>query len=311
MKKQKYNLTLILFSILTLCFSCSEVIEENLEKESIQIIRPQDNLITTYSTQTFEWGKVEGADQYNIQIVNGSFSQINYFVLDSSITATSFVYNLSPGSYQWRVQGVNSVSNTAYASRSIQIDSTADLSGSKVLLVMPEDNFLTKDTSLTFNWQKLYNADEYIFQLRKGDFSGIVVYSDTLSSTSVSLSSPSLEEGEFSWGVKALNQTSSTSFSTYSFSIDLTAPASPGIINTDTIQNNPFTLNWNRVANDVDFDSLYIYSNKGLTNIVVDTIANESYTDSLTAGIYYWQVKSIDHAGNIGAFSAAQKIETR
>ena len=70
---------------------------------------------------------------------------------------------------------INNGSETEYSVRSLKIDSTLDLSTQIVSLISPIDNYSTLDTSITFKWSALYNANEYHFQLLDYSSSSILL----------------------------------------------------------------------------------------------------------------------------------------
>ncbi|NBG64758.1 fibronectin type III domain-containing protein [Acidiluteibacter ferrifornacis] len=306
--KRKYLFYLLVVLALGAFVSCDEFIEEDLEGKVVILTNPNDSLVTTYSTQVFNWDEIDGADWYNLQIVSKSFSQLDYYVLDTIVETNQFLFNLTPGVYQWRVRGENSGYVTPYSTRTIQIDSTSDLNGVTVILLTPSKLY-SNNGSIGYRWQSIYNADQYVFEIRNENEFGTLVYMDTLTGTEVAEGAIVLNEGNYSWGVKAINSNSSTNYTYKALIVDTTAPRAPGIVNVDSLQGNNYTIQWNRTSNDVAVDSLYLYSNQSLTNIVLNKeLLNPNYSDSLVDGTYYWKVKSIDKAENIGLFSKLNKL---
>ena len=293
---------------LSLTCACSDVFEEDLENDYVDLVYPVDNLVTEFSTQTFSWNSVDGADRYHIQIVNGNFISPNYFVLDSFLESISITYNLFPGTFQRRVRCENSVSESPYSIRSIRIDSSSDLSGTSINLLNPKNGLITNDSQFTFNWADVYNAEDYIFQIRQNDFTGPILFTDTIKETSYTLGS-TLNEGIYGWGVKAINNSSASLFNSHTFTVDLSPPNVPGVTTRDSTQSNPFTLEWVHNSSDVNYDSLVIFTDLFLTNKIKSEQANLIYSDTLPVGIYYWQVKSIDFAGNQSSFSTRRRLE--
>ena len=311
--KKISNILLFTLGILSiiLTLSCVDIFEEDLEKETLTLVSPANGTVTTFSTQTFIWNKVDGADFYRLQIVNESFLQLNYFALDTNLSGNQFIYNLNPDKYEWRVTALNSAYETTSAIRTIEIDSTSDLIGQSILLSSPMNNAITNDSNLGFSWEPLYNANNYVFQLRENDFTGVLVYQDTLSATDVLKGSVILEEGDYGWGVKAINATSSTNYASRIVSTDYTPPSAPGIVTQDTSVQGGFTLRWNQISNDVNYDKIYFYDNQLLTNKVKEVEGSSPYSDSLPPKTYYWRVISVDKAGNSSDFSTSRRLEVR
>lgn len=122
-----------------------------------------------------------------------------------------------------------------------------------------------------------------------------------------------IPEGHFSWGVRGESILSNTVYSVFSFTTDYTVPGAPTLIapaNTSNVMS-PVLFSWNRASDSGTqlSDSLYIYSDLALQNIVYSgSESTTSHTEELTAGVYYWRVKTFDMAGNIGSFSTTRTV---
>ena len=81
----------------------------------------------------------------------------------------------------------------------------------------------------------------------------------------------------------------------------LSAPKDEAIL-IDTL----VSFEWSRevLQGSEEKDSISIYRDITLTDLVVEEIATPPFSQSLTEGTYYWQVKSFDEAGNIGTASS-------
>jgi hypothetical protein len=147
----------IMFGISLCCImGCSDVFETNIEKSTINVLAPPDNIHSTLVTQTFWWDNVSGASKYNLQIVSPRFDYIERFVLDTNITTDKFQITLNPGVYEWRICGFNSGYATPYSIRTLFIDSTVDLTLQQVILVSPASNKATNESHIKFKWGKIY-----------------------------------------------------------------------------------------------------------------------------------------------------------
>jgi len=132
---------------------------------------------------------------------------------------------------------------------------------------------------------------------------------DILSSTQLSLTD--LPEGILTWSVSATNGASNSLSTTRTLIIDHTAPIAPTLTspaNNFTLSSNAFVpFSWSRESPTVSeiTDQIVVYSDT--SNLTVEfqlPISGTSYThDSLAAGNYWWQVQSIDAAGNQSAWS--------
>lgn len=315
-----------LIAILLTCFtvSCNDFFEKDISEEVVDLIIPTNNDTSSTNNVHFKWNELAGASFYNLQIVKPSFTNINEFVLDSNINGDEFYYVLSPGNYQFKIRGENSAYQSLYTGPyTLVVDSVSDLTNQVVPLLSPVDLIYSNASNFTFSWQSVYSAVTYEFQLRAGaDFgsSGTILHSapgiyGTAYSTPAGLFPT---EGSYAWGVKAVNQTSSSAFSDGTIYIDLTAPNSPlsvspnhGASFADTV-----VLKWSVGADPGTINSpvsryIQIASDTLFTNVLqtytisVDTLQHV-FTNS---GTYWWRVYTLDQAGNICTnYSAHRKI---
>jgi hypothetical protein len=317
-KKNYYNYKIIAAAVLvlSLCRGCSDIFEDNIEKDKVVLIAPTDNVVSKISTQKFLWQKVEGATRYNFQIVSVRFDSIVDFILDADTSATTITVNLYPGQFQWRVKAYNSGYETPYTTFSLRIDSSIDLSRNTVNYTNPLNGKFLKDTFINFAWDKMYNAEYFVFQIRKDNKSGSVIETDTIADNSLNVG---LAEGTYYWMVNAFNATSSTNNTTsWSLVVDKTPPASPALsqpsdsvlLTSDTV-----TFSWTRAdkSASINCDSLYIFKTNSIyTNGALYAqlaSANQTYDAVVTDnGFYTWYVKTADKAGNISEASESRKF---
>ncbi|MCB0401208.1 MAG: hypothetical protein KDD41_03935 [Flavobacteriales bacterium] len=293
---------------------CDDFIEKDIESEQILLLAPANNLTTTQLTHTFWWDLLKGAELYNMQIVEGTFSSVTNFVLDTTISKNKFDYTLYPGSFQWRVKGINNGSETYYSTFTLTIDSSLDISNQQVILSSPADNSITNNDNLSFSWNALLNADDYLIEIHEGSWTGNLVFGPQLvTSTGYSTTLP---EGVLVWGVQARNSTSNTStaFSTRTLTIDTTSPEIVTLVSpadNATLNDVYNTYSWTQGNNTGTAltEDIFFYSDAGATALVKTATASAtSYQDSLGTGTYYWRVQSTDAAGNTGPMSIIRKV---
>ncbi|MBN2789147.1 MAG: hypothetical protein JXR69_03055, partial [Candidatus Delongbacteria bacterium] len=87
----------------------------DLSDRSIVLLAPKDSLVTVETSHTFWWEKLEGAEEYNFQLVTPSFESIESLIEDTTLTDNQIKLTIPPGTYQWRVKGLNSISQTGYS----------------------------------------------------------------------------------------------------------------------------------------------------------------------------------------------------
>ncbi len=291
----------IYFSLLFLMFfSCEEVLfEEDLSDKTIVLIAPADSTTVRNTSVTFSWEEVDQATEYRLQIAQPGFENAAQIVLDSAVTATTFSTTLVRNEYEWRVRAQNSGTATPYATASFTVVESEDFSARQVLLVTPENNAITNETSSELQWQSVSDATLYRVQLL--DSSNEIIQEEITTETSVSLTFP---EGVTRWQVRAENNTQSTLYTTRTLTVDSERPNQPvptAPVNDATQTETTVTFSWTReaVAGTAELDSIYIYSDVGLTQLVTKDEVTSPSDITLEAGTaYYWFLKAFDEAGN-------------
>lgn len=300
-------LTLVLISV-----SCTEWEEPQIDKEVIEILTPRDSLVTSVVTQLFFWSEVSDAIDYELQIVSPSFQQIDRFVLDTILTSNKFQFTLVPGDYEWSVRAFNNSSATPYTVHRLFIDSTIDLTTQTLQLISPSDFDTTNVLNKTFNWQNLYNADNYNFELWQPDETGQLVHQRTVFTDTLKYNLSA--EGAYLWKVRAQNQLTNTVFSSRTFLIDTTAPNTPSLLEPDTnavVSDNLIDFRWSRGstnAGSVITDTLFLATDGNFINLThtIPTRSTLFVLDTLSPGQYYWRVRSADAAGNSSSYSTTR-----
>lgn len=95
-----------------------------------------------------------------------------------------------------------------------------DISNDAVNLVAPTDNATLNLTTLTLSWDPIEDAESYQVQIAQPNFSDILqlVKDSTVTGNSFSVD---LEAGTtYEWRVRALNSGYTTSYTTYSFTLE-------------------------------------------------------------------------------------------
>lgn len=314
--KNKLSLVLPFFATLALLAipSCKDIIEADLSKTSITIVAPSNNVTSTSFTQLFKWNAVTGADTYELEIAKPNFDTIIQFILDSTMTATQYSYTLPSGTYQWRVRAKNGSSTTNYVTYNLKIDSSLNLSSQQVPLSNPQNNVYSNTFVQTFSWQTLPSASYYIFNVL---VNGTPVF--TKDTTSSSITYKFLQVGTYDWNVLAYNSSSNSTSSgsnIRTITIDTAKPAAPVIAYlplNDTTSKNPLPLAWNSVETNATYEVI-ISTDSSFTNAaktVKDTITSNltyNFYNAIIAQSYFWKIRTIDPAKNVGVYSSYQKI---
>lgn len=306
--------------------SCTDIFEEEIDDEEVILLAPSDLLRTKVIQHTFWWEEVEAANEYRFQMVSPHFDTIEKLVMDTLVTTNSFSYSMRPGRYQWRVRGENSNSATPYSTATLIIDSTLDISSQQIELLSPLNGKASNDVSQVFEWQGIYNADHYSFELRRNSETGSLLEdADNLLETYYEYNFD--EEGLFYWKVQAYNESSNTStpFSSQSLLIDTTVPNVAELSNPDDFEiisvntDDLYTLEWTAQqadSNESEVSAWLYVSNvnsssfTGINPVVLPVNStNMSHTLELDfTGDYYWKVKIVDDAGNESSFSETNRF---
>ena len=311
MLNYKYTSTL-LFLLLLIASSCSDVFIDDLGEDEVQLRAPVDGLVTNVQAQAFWWDPLEdNVDGYRIEVVSPRFDSIVELIINVDITeGTIYETTLAPGDYQWTVIAYNSRNETEPMIYDLHIDSdtTMNLDGQNLVQVFPENNMHTNETDITFLWQEIEDASNYRIQIASPDFSNSTFFVLDESTTS-DFYATTLAEGDYRWRVRAENETGVSPYSTFNVSVDLTAPVAPELLSPtsgDTLAL-PITLAWEADV-DVTLHTIYVATDSLFTNQILESETNTSnyiFTDN-TSNRYYWRLKSTDAAGNESSLSATR-----
>jgi len=297
-------------------FSCKkDFVVEDITKSRLTVNAPTDSLVTTTNVITFWWEELNGAESYNLQVVQPSFAKTAKLLVDTNITKNKFNLTLKPGRYQWRVKGVNAGGATVFETFNLIIDSTSDLSDQLVNLLSPSNGLITGSTIVIFKWEGLPAAKKYRIQINGGlikdTITSLTNYPTTLKAVNNSIT-------VFTWNVKAINDGSESSYNItpFSFTVDLKAPATPGLLapvhfaNANTTD----TLKWVK-ASDAIYDSIYV-SEDSLFNNTIHFFSDRSFAPisdldlvpNAPGNYYWWRIRSFDAVGNRSNFSITRKF---
>lgn len=308
---------LIIIASAILAYSCEDILEENISNDTVQILSPVNNSAIESNVVSFKWNTLNGADKYRIQVYESN----QVLVLDSLTSKTSITLPLNAGKYMWRVRGENYAYESIYSFPSnFSTSIPNDLTNQQVILATPENNKFINFINVTLNWEVLKNATTYSLKLVNTANSQEVYSKTDLTGTSLTLDLPTLVDGTYEWRLKAKNaDTETKQYSANKFNIDRTVPNQPKNTlpadkSTQTV-NSSVTYIWSiatdtgnvkspisyiiEFASDIDFNNIIQTQNSNSTTLQ-QTFSN--------TGIYYWRVRAVDGAGNIGINSTGFKI---
>lgn len=308
---------LFCIGILFLVHSCNDIISINISNEIPVILTPSMGDSLDVSPINIKWEKMKGATKYRLQIVSPSFDDIEFFVLDTIISNTSFYANLDSNQYELKLSAINS-GYTSLEKGPVRfwIGTNSPNQNNKVILVSPSDSLVLNSNNVpNFNWLSFNNSISYEFSLRKGDsFYGANVLSTLNNIVTNSINSPlqSYIEGVYWWGIKAYTANSETVYSYRCFLIDNTNPNIPILVSPSdfsTINSNLISFNWsNGVDQGVIKSTIHSRLEISSDNTFGSLVYSEEYNGtscqvSLSPGIYFWRVKNFDQATNESNYS--------
>lgn len=308
-RNRNYGKLTIIISLIFTITSCTDIMDPDISSKDLSLLAPTDSLETNLSTHTFWWTEVEFAEEYNLQIASPTFMQAERLIMDTVLLTNKFIYGLTPGKYEWRVQARNTRSSTDYQTNSLKIDPSLDISEELLQLLKPGDNDTTNLNVLEFKWIKLYNADEYILNL----FHNSIPVKERTTDKDTIIIPLSWGDGSYQWKLKAKNKITETLNFERSFFIDTEAPEKPVLkIPNDksTTINKTINFNWDRKSNPLssEKDSLVVYVDSPSTPSVAVELKKTEYTITLEEGTYKWYVKTFDKAGNLSNQSEIRTI---
>ncbi|MCV9932940.1 hypothetical protein OIU80_11675 [Flavobacterium sp. LS1R47] len=311
------NKIILIATLAILTYSCEDIFEQDISNDTIQIISPSKEAKIESNVVKFKWNTTKAADKYRIQI----FESDQILLLDSLTTKTSITLPLKAGNYIWRVRGENYGYQSIYSFPSyFSTTIPNDLTDQQVILLNPQNNKFVNTINVSLNWESMDKATSYSVKVINTLTSQEMHSKDAVTETSVTLNVLNLVDANYQWRVKAKNTNSETKqYSARNFSIDTTIPNQPK--NISPVTNSTYTSNsninfiWNiatdtgnikspisyvvEFSNDIDFATVIRTQNS------ISTTLQQTFS---TIGVYYWRVKAIDEAGNIGTNSTGFKL---
>lgn len=287
----------------------------DISTQKVQLIAPDDSMVTTHNSLSFAWNPVDYADSYTLQVFALSHGKREQMLVNADTSSTFYSYTFSnPGSYEWTVYGVNSASTTTAQFRHFTIDTIHDLSQLTVGILSPIDKYYSNKDSLLVKWSSLYGATKYEIHLFAEDSTGEEVMSAITSSANscyIPGSGKKLTENTYWWSISAANNDlSATKRNWRSFIIDKTAPTKPDLAikatdTTITTTNQTYLIRWKRTSTEtIAYDSLFFKNSNNQTltaaRITGDSTKYQLSIPSLSAK-YKVYVLSTDKAGNSSA----------
>ena len=194
----------------TYTFPITFDVDQSLDLTSQLVIlsSPVNNFVTKQNNFTLAWETLSPADSYTIEIINAT-SGGTIVYQQSGITTTSITLNntiiTQDAQYTWKVKGVNTTSETVYASRNFSIDT--------VLPNQPQNSLPANNSTqiinqnLNFSWTipadsgTIQSTISYVIEIASdAAFTNIL---QTSNATGTTFQQTFTSTGDYYWRVRA------------------------------------------------------------------------------------------------------------
>lgn len=319
MKKITINTILLLVLVLV---SCTDVFEEDISFKSLDLMSPINNSIINSNYVQFQWAYLKGVQNYRVRVSNSN----SVIIQDTLVVENKYKMPISSGEYFWQARGENFAYNTPYSEKkSFSVIIGDDLSEQDVFLITPEDNIFLKSKTINLQWESLESANFYVLEINKTK-SGVTTLEEVeegLEKTSYELKKEVLEEdATYTWRVKAKNETSDTEFFSRTIFVDNNIPERAELKfpeeNVIVSKSNSVDFSWDLPEDAGEIKSsitsiLEISLNENFSTLSKKYETQESSIshEFVTSNNYYWRVRLIDGAGNIGSDSNVRKLSVQ
>jgi hypothetical protein len=293
--------TIAVLSLSMVLYSCEEILlVQDLTASTIELLAPAEGVVLDSLDNSFHWTALEGATHYHFQIATPGFAAPRQLVTDSTVTVNYYMQELLEGEYEWRVKAINSGYSTAFSSAAFRVERNEDFSDQQINLFSPSDNYLSKEKSITLEWEEIEEATLYRVQIIQN---GQVLEEKTTMENSMTIAFP---EGQSTWRVRAEIESRNTMFSERSILVDTVEPESPRLISPEdeaVLSLPDVTFEWerNNIPGSEEIDSIFVFKDLELSEMVLKERVTTSYSKTLNREeTYYWFMRSYDIAGNRG-----------
>jgi hypothetical protein len=300
---QLYNIYVLVPLILILFFACSEIIlEKDIKNKSIVLLSPKDSSTLKSLTPSFWWDEVEGARNYQIQIVSPTFENPVRLYVDSIVATNKFTMDLDTLQFQWRVRALNGGYQSSYTTATFKIDSGSVIEDRALKLLSPSNDSYFKNQDIELKWEAATDVEKYNLVVT-GDTSIDINLSNTIISSKIKFGA----NKNFTWKVIPINSAHYKESEKFTFGIDNKLPTVPTLTQPNdnaVISAEAATFSWNSSDENLSKNFLLIFDEAGNSTVVtkdagINNTLQITKEELGTSGIKrQWAVKSVDKAGN-------------
>jgi hypothetical protein len=278
------------------------VYDDSFDKNSVQLISPENYKILNYNSLKFIWHDVEEASSYMLQVKKDNWSTGESF--EQLTTAdTVAAINLPDGVYYWGVKAINNKGlSTDYSYRKLEVDTKLP---EIPTLLAPIDGFETALRNLSFSWKMgTGTIDNIVYQFEVHKIvAGVDQLLFTSSTSSTGIEYKFAETGSYYWRVRAVDLAGNLSQYSVSNSIiikdekDISAITVKLLSPADTISTtlSKITFWWEKV----DGSTVYVFQlirpnftkpEELISDVEITT--NQIIIDLPKKDSYQWRVKA-------------------
>ena len=247
--------------------------------------------VNSSGTFKFSWGKITGADKYQIYVKNSDGSYKLYkTVTGTSVTSGVQTYNKQ---YTYKVRAVNNKNNSATSaySKTVSAKNTKKL-GTPTLKVAVNSNGTFK-----LSWNKITGADKYKVYVKNSD--GSYKLYKTVTGTSLTTGVQTYNK-QYTYKVRAVNSKKSAITSAYSNTVDAKntkkLPA-PSNVKISVNKNGSFKITWNKVTGADKYQVYVLDSRTKKYTLLKTTTSNSVTTGVATKGVTYkYKVRAVKNS---------------
>ncbi len=262
---------------------------------------------------TFQWNKVSGATNYNLQI-STSNTFVSYVVNDTTLTdSISSKSGLSAGTtYYWRVRAKNSA---GWGTVSTTASFTTLSVPTAITTVYPASSATGVGIPVPFLWNIKSGITNYNLQVSTSNTFSTFIVNDTTLVDTFSVASNLNLNTMYYWKVRAKNP---AGWGAYSSVINFTTANVPATATTVFPANNttwveiPVAFRWNIQSSILNYQ-LQVSTSNTFTSFVVDDSTLTDTTSTISNlnlnTLYYWRVRS-KNASGWGAYSTTANFTT-
>ncbi len=275
---------------------------------------PDDGAAAGNSYIDFRWNQSEWANKYQLEIRREEDNVLfRAPVVGDRTISTQTGFPNDGTEYIWRVRAGN---NTGWGDWSAYRTVVNGLEPSIPFLSRPVSNARITGPNVYFSWSSALRADEYELEVINDD-SGTEFFSDTIETTSTTLTGFPAGEAKYKWRVRGHNNQGSGTWSSYRYftlnTEEVVATLAAPVLAVPTaganVSGDEIDFSWNPTAGAETYRLQIQKLDNGSFEAITDSPFNTVNTSLTVDGFdddgaeYRWRVRAIDSDNNLGPWS--------